>query len=83
MAYTAADFTPAAGLSNNHLMTLAPLWLPRRFPLTDRGGQKVFIEVEPGNQVLVKKPEPKKTPEPKSTTTPKMTPAPMPAPTAT
>jgi len=34
-------------------MTLAPLWLPRRFPLTDRGGQKVFIEVEPGNQVLV------------------------------
>jgi predicted alpha/beta-fold hydrolase len=48
-----AEFTPAPGLSNNHLMTLAPLWLPRRFPLTDRSGERIFIEVEPGNQVLV------------------------------
>jgi hypothetical protein len=34
-------------------MTLAPLLLHRRFPRTDRGGERVFIEVEPGNQVLV------------------------------
>jgi len=48
-----AQFTPAVGLTNNHLMTLAPLWMPRRFPLTDRGCERLFIEVEPGNQVLV------------------------------
>jgi len=49
-----ADFTPAAGLSNNHLMTLAPLLIHRRFPRTDAGGEKLFIEVAPGNQVLIK-----------------------------
>jgi len=38
-------------------MTLAPLLIPRRFPRTDRidgGGEKLFIEVAPGNQVLIK-----------------------------
>jgi uncharacterized protein len=48
-----AQFTPAPGLSNNHLMTLAPLLLRRRFPLTDSSGRRILIEVEPGNQVLV------------------------------
>ncbi|MBS1993024.1 MAG: alpha/beta fold hydrolase [Cyanobacteria bacterium SZAS LIN-2] len=54
MSKTGADFTPAAGLLNSHLMTLAPLLIPRRFPLTDRESEKLFIEVAPGNQVLIK-----------------------------
>jgi uncharacterized protein len=48
------DFVPAPGLSNNHLMTLAPLVMIRRFPLTSRGGERLLLEVAPENQVLVK-----------------------------
>ncbi|MBU6455136.1 MAG: alpha/beta fold hydrolase [Cyanobacteria bacterium REEB67] len=48
------DFVPAPGLSNNHLMTLAPLVMIRRFPLTSRGSERLLLEVAPGNQVLVK-----------------------------
>ncbi len=48
-----AEFRPAAGLSNSHLMTLAPLLMPRRFPLTSKSGKRHLIEVAPGNQVLI------------------------------
>jgi predicted alpha/beta-fold hydrolase len=34
-------------------MTLAPLLIPRRFPLTSKSGRRQLIEVAPGNQVLV------------------------------
>ena len=48
------EFTPAAGLSNSHLMTLAPLLMRRRFPLTGRDCQNLLLQVAPANQVLVK-----------------------------
>lgn len=46
-------FRPAPHLTNGHLMTLAPLAIWRRFPLTDRGGEKLIVEVDQENKVSV------------------------------
>lgn len=47
--FLAAPFTPAGGLSNGHLMTLAPLFQRRRFALGK--GQRLEIEVAPGSRI--------------------------------
>ncbi|MBK7745689.1 MAG: alpha/beta fold hydrolase [Candidatus Obscuribacter sp.] len=39
-------FKPASGLSNGHLMTIAPLLMGRRFPLTRSTAQECLIEVD-------------------------------------
>lgn len=39
-------FTPASGLSNGHLMTIAPLLMGRRFPLTKGTAREMLIEVD-------------------------------------
>lgn len=53
MAEHLRKFKPAPGLSNGHLMTLAPLAMWRRFPLTDRGSEKLLISVDEENKVAV------------------------------
>lgn len=45
-------FKPAPGLTSGHLMTVAPLLIPRQYPLLDASTEPVQVEIDAQNRIV-------------------------------